>query len=180
MPPYINELYDAQATYAQNSGASSAYSFDDGIRVIPVIGLATEAPTLVRVHSPYTTRRTTFNYSKSGSPPLIPPPGRTKTGYNFLSGTIAIDAPKTTQNGDILYNMKGEYFFVAPFHVPSTGAMYYDAHPWFSNVDVLSDASMLNGTQGDPTLNTQYGGYNSDFYSDNYDLYLLSSNRILG
>lgn len=178
MIDFTKDRADIQATYvpSADSGCESRYELYEGLLVIPILGDPTDAPVTVRVHSPFTIRRSAFSYTKGASPPLIPSPANTRTGHTFLSGTISIPAPGGSAEGNLNYKVSGYYSFVLPEHTTINGKLMFDAHPFPTGVDLLGVVSP--GHTDAPDLD--YGGFYNTWKNQYYDLNLLASNRILG
>jgi len=170
-------------TYSHDeSGAGSEYVLHAGLRVIPVQGPADTPPVVVRIHAPYTTRRSGWSYQKGGSPPLIPAPGTTVTGHTFMGGSIAIAAPGATSGPDaaLMFSAKGQYEFVLPKHVTEEGKIQFDAHPWASGVDLLGRIDPAALSAKDQERTEKMGFFYNTWTSPYFDLDVLVSNRILG
>ena len=129
---------DLQYYYYKGSSAKSRYVRNNGLLVIPVMGPAGTAPILVRTHAPYGARETDFEYMKQGSPPVFPSPEDTKTGDILLSSTVEIPAPVTSQQGGLLYAIRGHHAYVQPLGGRSQGDTFpIDAHPFPTRIDTL-------------------------------------------
>lgn len=171
----LRETGDMQSTYAvtQDSGCESIYEMREGLLVIPILGSPTDAPVVVRVHSPYTVRKSAFSYTKNGAPPYIPSPGDTRSGYTFLGGHISIPAPGVFGN-EVQYKVSGMYNFVGQSSIRETGKILWDAHPFISAIDAMSAYNTA------PQRDNQYGGYYNSWNGQYFELDTFSSNRILG
>lgn len=168
---------DVQMTYlpTEDNGCTSTYELHEGLVVIPILGDPADEPVIARVHSPYTVRRVKFSYAKGASPPLIPAPGTTRTGYKFLSGMLSIPSPGGSAEGSLVYRAGGFYNFVAPKHVTIDGKIMFDAYPYPTGVDMLG---ANNGSQGPEDL--EFGSFYNTWKSQYFDLNKLVTRRILG
>jgi len=152
----------------------SEYTLHDGTLLMPVMGDSTQAPVIVRLHPPYTTRRATFNYARTKTPPLVPPPGDTlpngiteggTQGDTYLGGGLTLQAPRANAQGDLVYAVSGGYNFLVAHDVRTYGKIRFDARNFRSKTDFLGWMTPPDGE----TWNDPY-----------YDLNQLASARILG
>lgn len=124
--------------YRDTATIRSSYQRDHGLLVIPVMGPAGTAPVVARVHAPYGTRTTSFNYSKHGSPPLMPSLEDTSSGDVLLAADLSFPAPITDQSGTLIYGAEGELMFVQPLGGRAQGDSFVlDRHPFPTKVDIL-------------------------------------------
>lgn len=153
----------------------SEYELHDGTLVMPVMGDSTQTPVVVRLHPPYTTRKVRFQYIRTKTPPLIPPPADTRPngidgadtvpGATYLGGDIALPAPKQNSDGELVYKVRGKYDYLVTKDVRTHGQMRFDAHGYLSLVDFLGYFSDQDGE----TWSSPY-----------FDFNFLGSARILG
>lgn len=149
----------------------STYTLVEGTLAIPVMDVTAVAPVVVRVHAPYTTRKSRFEYTRTGSPPIIPAPGNA-SWYNYLGGNISVGAPATDSRGAIVYSVAGMYEFVGVEDLRNHGKIRFDAHGALSQVDFLG----YNSTFPEENIPNALNSWPSPYF----DLTQLGSARILG
>lgn len=176
MIDFTKDNNDLQGTYIPlaDSGCISSYELHEGVLVVPVLGDPTKPPFIGRVHSPYTIRRMRYKQAKSNAPPLIPPPATTRSGHQFLGGSISIPAPGPSENG-MIFQVTCDYNFVVPTHTTQSGKIMWDAHPYATGIDMWG-SELTGQISSDPEL----GGYYNTWNSQYFELDKLTSQKILG
>lgn len=166
--PNTNFTYNDQAGFIEDE-CESEYELHEGLLVIPVMGDSTQTPVVIRLHPPYTTRKSDFRYARTRTPPVVPAPGDTPRGDMYLGGHLAVMSP--TQNGisDLVYRVKGGYNFLVLSDVKTNGMIQFDKHGYQSRVDLLGYFKLNPDPNVDDTWNSPY-----------FDLNDLASARILG
>jgi len=171
--PLDRLTWDSDLSGIVSDGCTSDYILHEGLRVIPVMGPEDTPPVIVRIHAPYTERKLNYQYARNKTPPLIPTPGDTQTGYTYLGGDIRLTSPTQDASGYLVYSASGSYNFVAPKDVRLVGQMPFDGHGYLSLVDFLGNWN-INPRRLSP------GETDDVWQKPFYDLNLLASARILG
>jgi len=169
----IDQL-DLQSDRYRKSTIASKYTRDEGLLVIPVMGPAGTAPTIVRVHAAYGTREVGFDYIKQGSPPLIPSLTDTNSGDILLRTELTIPAPIIDQQNNLVYQTVGGYTFVQPLGGRTQNSVFpIDAHPFATKIDTLGE---MEPYLSDPTLRKVDGQWSQQ----GIDTSILTANKIIG
>lgn len=170
---YRAKLVDTNAHNYVGSEGGSAYTRDEGLLVIPVMGPAGTAPTVVRVHAPYGLRRSRFASSKQYAPPIFPAPADTETGDVILQSNIHFPLPEPSADGVTVFGVSGEYLFVQPGDGRSTEDTFpMDKHPYPTAVDRIDQ---LPPPSGD-TVDDMTWHWNCSYY----DVRILGGYDLLG
>jgi hypothetical protein len=136
---YRAQLVDTNAHLYTGSQGSSAYTRDEGLLVIPVMGPAGTAPSVVRVHAPYGVRRSRFAASKLYQPPLFPPAADTTSGDTILHSEITFPTPALGPEGALEFSVAGEYVYVQPDGGRDTESTFpINRHPFPTTINVLN------------------------------------------
>jgi hypothetical protein len=167
------QVYDLNSTAYQRAQLASSYFRDEGLLVIPVMGPAGTMPSVIRVHAPYGTRTSDFDYVREGHPPLIPAQADTNSGDVILTSEISFPVPQE-RGSKLIFGAKGSYTFVQATTLRGPDDPYeFDRYPFPSLVDALGQ---LNPNA---QLGEGQGGYNA-YNTSIIDTRYLSSYGILG
>lgn len=167
------ELVDTNGHLYRDSRVQSAYIRDEGLLVIPVMGPAGTAPSVVRVHAPYGVRRSRFRAEKENQPPLFPPQADTDSGDVILHSEVAFPAPAPNPDGRLVFAVSGEYTFVQPLGGRGPDNTYpIDRHPFPTAVDRIGSLP----PPGVDTLDDSTWWWNCEYI----DARLLCSYNLLG
>lgn len=167
----LNTNPDAQSSLYNSNNGGSSYTREEGLLVMPVMGVPGTPPRIVRVHAPYGTREVRFAYSKRGTPPIFPSLGVNTptdpiTGNQdiFLSGSLTASTPTIGGNEDQLdYAVTGHYTYIqsnlrGPNDNYQTGQIPYQTNTFNANViATIQGATLRNFANDYGQLNTPEG-----------------------
>lgn len=142
-PAIDNRLDEAQHRFYEQAGTENEYTIEPGVMLLPVAGTS-EAPVIVRVHSPYRRRTVRYTAKKSTTPPVLPCP--TDAGpFTFLGGTLSAPFPSLNTDGRAEWAVSTEFEYVEnmAFTQPETTGYVLGSLPF-----ALKTQELRTGTFG--------------------------------